>query len=119
MNVYRHYRKFRNYIRTLPAMESLTVIHAYTQYFERGAPMPEKIGVDPVFYDDKEPGKRPHLWEFELLAKEAVLNASFYGTRSFNRWEDLAGAINILRELEVQIVRLPIYKKNILFELHR
>jgi hypothetical protein len=118
-NIRRKYRSLRNLTATLPATESLKVIHAYAENLERGRKIPPTIQVHQEYYDDKYLGRRPHLWELELLAKEIILNGSLYGTRTLRRWAHLAVLLNTLRDLENEISKLPARRENILFELHR
>ena len=103
MTIYRRYRKLKSYVSSLRTLDSLIAIHAYSQLLEHGTPLPPNVQGHDVLYDEKALGSRPHLWELELLTKEVLLHGSLFGTRSLTNWNDLAGALNRLRDFENHI----------------
>jgi len=61
-----------------------------------------------------------HLWEFETLAKEIIINSPKYGkSKSLDNWNNLASAVNRLKKLEDTIAAEFSSQDNVLVELHR
>jgi hypothetical protein len=62
---------------------------------------------------------RRHIWPWDLdiLARETVLNATTRGDRNLRKWNDLAGAINYIRDLDN--AGYAASGDDVLFEMHR
>jgi hypothetical protein len=74
MSVYDLYKPLRNLLRQYPLMESLSVVHAYTQYLQFSRPLPSDIDVNPIIYARHKPERQIYEWQLDLLAREIILN---------------------------------------------
>jgi hypothetical protein len=116
---YRKYRPFRNFVRDLPRVESLLDLWWYATNVTEGRELPSEFisGEPPI---DAPLREILHPWELEVLVREAVLNASDFGTRTLRQWSELAAAINHIRRLDGEAYECsPDPASDILLELHR
>jgi hypothetical protein len=70
MSVYDLYKPLRNLLRQYPLMESLSVVHAYTQYLQFSRPLPSDIDVNPIIYARHKPERQIYEWQLDLLARD-------------------------------------------------
>src|ERR1700737_2917000 len=117
MGFYEQYKPFRNYMRPFILVDSLVDIWRYSQYILDNKPLPPNYALGkPPF----EPVRR-HIWPWalDILARETVFNAAPRGDRSLRRWNDLAGAINHIRDLDNAAYAVSGDERDVLFEMHR
>lgn len=124
MDVYEFYKPLRNQLRQVPLLDSLAVIYAYLQNLQFDRPIPNEIEADKGYIRAQNRAEKGVFeWDLELLAKEVILNSPDYTThpKSFSCWDQFSDAVNKLRKLEEDILRLhsDLYKKNILLEMYR
>jgi hypothetical protein len=106
MDVFQQYKPLRNKIAQLAIADSLSVIWAYCQYLQiDNFSFPKDIEVSSVFLRDNLPQRFAAEWEFELLAKEVILNSASVATkgRTLRQWKTLAEVINTIKDLENDI----------------
>jgi hypothetical protein len=120
MSVYEHYKPLRKYLRQFPLLESLDVVRAYIQYLQMGQPLPHYIEFDATVLNAG-PGSGVYEWSLVILAKELILNAADYSTKSLRSWSAFAIALNTITELERNVIAAhrELHKTNILTELYR
>ena len=71
--VYRHYKRLRHYLRSLPLIDSLGVARAYFQYLQIGQPFPDHIEVGKDFQTATSAEARNVFeWELDILEHSAV-----------------------------------------------
>jgi hypothetical protein len=121
MSVYDLYKPLRNLLRQYPLLESLSVVHAYTQYLQFSRPLPSDIDVNPIIYARHKPERQIYEWQLDLLAREIILNCPTRGTKTLRSWPQFAKAINTIKDLEekVYLARRPLFQDNILLEMFR
>lgn len=120
MSVYELYKPLRKSIRQFPLLESLDVVRAYVQYLQLRQPLPDYIEFNASVLNA---GRMSGVceWSLDILARELILNAADYSTRSLRSWNAFATALNQIRELEMNIyaAHRELHKTNILIELFR
>jgi hypothetical protein len=122
MNVFEQYKPLRNKIAQLPVTDSLSVIWAYCQYLQiNNFKFPNDIEVWRDFLRDKLPQRFAAEWEFELLAKEVILNSGTVATkgRTLRQWKVVAEVINKIKDLENNIYGAFGSPENVLVEMIR
>src|SRR5260221_2586693 len=118
--VFNEYTPFRNYLRHVRLIESLMAIHAHMQFMQFSVPLPPHIIGTPDGYKSSKTlkdflnfGLFP--WDLEIITKEVIINSPIYGeNKSFQNWYFLSHAINKLKNLENQIVKIYIDTPNVL-----
>jgi len=115
---YRDYKPFRNFLRDFPLLESLIHIWRYSLFtIDKLALPPNYISGVPRSVT---PNTVPFPWELDLLAREIVLNGGLGGTRSLDRWNDLARVMNETRRLDGAAFMLGNDgDPDVMIELHR
>lgn len=113
------YKPFRNFIRQFPLEESLVVVWWYTQHVTEDLELPDNLTPRDPFGRLVDVKRFIHVWDLEILAKEVVLNAQPTGQRSFGTWNDLARAINWIRDLSAKMDPVDAPDYNVLREVLR
>src|ERR1051326_1600157 len=117
-DLYRDYKPFRNFVAEFPLLDSLIHIWRYSLLAIEKVPLPG--GYVSGRPRNIPPDTVPYPWELDLLAREMLLNAGPAGSRSLNRWNDLARLINKTRHLDGAAFMLGNGgQPDIMIELHR
>ncbi|SRR6266404_3793785 len=121
MDAFDLYKPLRNHLRRVSLLDGLGTIYAYLQYFQFKQPFPAHIEVEQSVLLPSSQQKFVHEWELEILGKEIILNSPEKGECKLSTWNEFAGAVNKLRELEEEITKRyePIIRPNIFVELYR
>ena len=98
INLYPHYKPFRNYMRRFALIPSLLQLWGYVVHVTENGALPADLAS----------GKPPrldlkghlHAWDLEILVREVILNAGKTGSDGLSQWSGLACAVNHVRELE-------------------
>jgi hypothetical protein len=117
MGFYEEYKPFRNYMRRFSLIDSLVDLWRYAQHILDDKPLPPNYAVGKPRFEPIR--RRIWPWDLDILARETILNASTRGDRSFRRWNDLAGAINHIRDLDNAAYAVSADERDVLFEMHR
>ena len=117
MGFYEDYKPFRNYMRRFSLIDSLVDVWRYSSHIVDNKPLPPNYAIGKPPFEPI----RHHIWPWDLdiLAREIVLNAATRGDRSLRRWNDLAGAINHIRDLDNAAYAVSGDERDVLFEIHR
>ncbi len=98
------YRPLRDHLIGYGSVESLEAIWAYHQNLTDDVPLPpESICRDPKSGRQVPLKDHVYLWDLALLAREIVLNGSRWGGKSLGFWDNLANALNRIRDLDNKI----------------
>lgn len=120
-NFSRNRRRLRHRLASAPLLESLEVIHAYISYLQFDTPLP--IWIKPIDNFGRMDRVEAGLfeWELDVLCRELLLSGSRWGTRDLAHWDELADAINHIKDLQTDVLNAypDILDKNILTELFR
>jgi hypothetical protein len=121
MAVYDLYKPLRNHLRQLSLIDALEVVRAYLQNLQFRQPMPAGIEVDASYSMAPYPHKRVYEWEFDILAKEIILQAPMIGRQTLRKWSSLSGIVDKLKALEdgIALEYEKLYSENILLEVYR
>lgn len=98
--MYDLYKPFRNYMRTVQTVPSLVAIYALHQHLVNDNPLPRglqprnKFGLPIRVADILFP------WDLDVLVREVVLNGSPEGRTSFQNWNSIATAGNVIRRID-------------------
>lgn len=120
--IYELYKPLRNHLKQLPLNESLGVIRAYVQNLQFNQAFPRGIQVDRSFLlAPSRVEKRIYEWELDILAKEIILHAEPYGTKTLQSWPYFSTAVNKLKDLEnnISLHYTELFGKNVLLEMYR
>lgn len=123
--VFAAYTPFRNHLRKANLESSLRAIHAHIQHQLFGQKLPSYIINVPWGYGFAKSFKefinfQLFPWELEIIAKELIINAETVGgTKTLENWNYLAAAVNKLKNLENEIIKIYLDKNKVLRELHR
>src|SRR4051794_11667388 len=98
MSFYDQYKPFRNYMRRFGLVDSLVDVWRYSLHILDKAPLPADYVVGKPPFEQVQRNIWP--WDLDVLARELVLNSPAAGDRSLRRWNDLAKAINYIRDLD-------------------
>jgi hypothetical protein len=114
------YKPFRNRLRNYSVVESLLSIFHFFQFLDFEVSLPEKLGA-PAFLSPHDKVRFGlNQWEFEILAREIVLNGDCYSKKSLDSWSLIAREINSIKSLENETWRIHANEDDdILYELVR
>ncbi|GAG56533.1 unnamed protein product [marine sediment metagenome] len=121
-NIFQAYKPLRNNLRKLCVDDSLFVVWSYTQYLQFDKKISKEIEVNPAFLNRKDTKSwRPNEWEFELLAKEIIINCEeiYSSSISLKKWHHFYTVLNKLRSLRDEVAKTYINKDNVLTEFYR
>ena len=120
MSFYDEYKPFRNYMRRFELIEGLTDIWRYSLNITENIPLPSDYVAGSNSFQFSQIRKTLHPWDFDILAKELVLNAGKQRDRSLKTWDHLAKAINFVHGLDgIAYTNAGGEPSDIFFELHR
>ncbi|WP_420992379.1 hypothetical protein ACKI2N_030245 [Cupriavidus sp. 30B13] len=113
--MYHHYKPLRNYLRKFGVGKSFEELWGFFQYLSHdGRAIPVSSQWQQLnFRRDIFP------WELGILTREIILNAQNVGSASLHIYDDFAGAINRIRNLDERISGEHVSQDNILEHLHR
>ncbi len=119
MTPFDRYKPFRNFIRQFPVEQSLVVVWNYLQHVNYDLKLPNEL----IPRDNRgRPIDLKNLilpWELEILARELVLHAGHAGTRCLTVWNEMARAINCIKELSEVMDPVEADGYDIMREMHR
>lgn len=113
------YKPFRNYLRHFPLVQSLDLVWAYSEHVANGRTLPAHMQFRDRFGKPSTERFLLYPWEFDLLAREIVLNGGTVGQRSLDSWPELSIVINKLRGLKDDIAKRYVSPETVLRDLHR
>ncbi len=120
MGLYEEYKPFRRYMRRFDLLSSLVDVWRYSLHMTERQPLPDDYAVGRTGAMLKPMSELIYPWELDTLTRELLLNATRMGTRTLKNWDDLAHAINYVRQLdEVAFVNEGRGRNDAMFELHR
>lgn len=97
---YSIYKPLRNFIRKVDLWTGLHAVYSFAQYLDYDVQLPEQYRLHyPLSRRDKMM-KGLVQWEFEILARELILNAKEKGGLRFANWADVARAANHIKKVE-------------------
>jgi hypothetical protein len=76
-----------------------TVFH-FMQWLDFDVPLPSHLAPPPLRNPNNKMLSGLVQWEFEVLAREIVLNGDRHGKRSISSWNDVSGEINAIKLIE-------------------
>ena len=117
MGFYDEYKPFRNYMRRFERVGSLVDVWCLALHIMNDRALPPDYLVGKPFGVYHKDNLWP--WDLDILARETVLNATTRGDRNLRRWNDLAGAINYIRDLDNAGYAASGDDRDVLFEMHR
>lgn len=115
--VYDLYKPLRNYLRQYQLASSLAFVWLYSEHVINGKALPAQLRQRDQVGLPYDLSKMIHPWEFEILARELILNAS--GTeRTLDGIPALFTAINRIRQTDNAIAGRRSEKRHILLQMH-
>ena len=102
-------------------IESLWVIYCHIQYLQFDKRVPEGIEMDPAVVAAVGYGRNYYEWELDLLSRALLQYAPLAGRFSLTRWDEFAGTVNLLKDMDNEISgRMgELLRHNIFLELNR
>lgn len=99
----RNHRRLRHRLAAMPLVESLEVIHAYIVFFQFKTPLPTWLKTIASFEDSDKIELGLFEWELDILCRELLRYASRWGTRKIADWDELADAINHVKDIHEDV----------------
>ncbi len=105
IDIYNHYKPFRNYLKKFHLHGSLHIIWRYHQEFYQNKFRP----IEPTCL--MEPGiirqnYGPfYIWELEIITKELILHSEQNGIRSLEKLNEFINVINFIRRIDGEIAK--------------
>lgn len=120
-NFLRNHRRMRNRLAAAPLLESLEVIHAYMVFLQFETPLPRWIKPIENFYNIDQMELGLFEWELDVLCRELLLYGSEWGSRKISNWDELADAVNQIKEIynDIQLAHSDILDTKIMSEVFR
>lgn len=114
------YKPFRNRLRQRSVLESLHTVFRFMQFLDFDVPLPRELSP-PAMLSLKERMRWGIVqWEFEILAREIIMNGDRYSKRNLASWSDVAREINAIKYLENETWGLHSKREDdVLYELVR
>ena len=115
------YRPLGQQLARYSLIDSLAVIHAYSQNLQNGSSIPSQVEVNAEVRTKKGREKGFFEWELDLIARESLAAGNMYGRFSLRSWAEFSTTINCLKELENSISERTgdFLGRNIFLELAR
>ncbi|MDB5691811.1 MAG: hypothetical protein JWO81_874 [Alphaproteobacteria bacterium] len=114
------YKPFRNRLRHFSIVESLFSVFRFIQFLDFEVPLPPTLGPPAGLSQRNRMRWGIVQWEFEILAREIILNGDPHGKNGLSTWAEIARAINTIKGLENDTwARHPKQEDDILYELVR
>jgi hypothetical protein len=121
-DVYAAYKPLRNYLTASNLIGSLSALRWYINYFQFLDPQspPSDMQVDRIFYRRGMALFPP--WELAILARELIINStstSLTLPHDLRRWNDLARAVNKLKNIDEYIPKHFLNQGNLMHALSK
>ena len=97
--MYDAYKPLRNKLRQYDVISCLQAVYFFNQYLISDLPLPPKFSHASLRYK-KPPDVGLYPWEFETLAREALINCGDRAPNAFSSWNDVRVVINHIRRIE-------------------
>ncbi|MBV9931521.1 MAG: hypothetical protein JO013_11330 [Alphaproteobacteria bacterium] len=98
--MYDIYKPFRNRLRQVSLLESLWSVYHFMQHLDFDVPLPPSLKPPMALSDRSKMRLGLVQWEFEILARELILNADKFASKRLTTWHDIAREINSIKDLE-------------------
>lgn len=123
-NIIDTYKPLKQIVKTTSLEDSLYTIWAYSQHLQTGNPMPQNVGVHPMFEAENPMEKGVYQWSLETLTREVLINAQRMGYserlhQTFRTPALLMRALNQIVKIEDSIATEFLSADNIFKEFSR
>jgi len=94
------YKPFRNRLRQYSITDSLKTVFHFLQWLDFDVTLPHQLAGPPMWNPKSRMRAGLVQWEFEILAREIVMNGDKYGKRVLSSWNDVSREINAIKAIE-------------------
>jgi hypothetical protein len=94
------YKPFRNRLRKRSVVESLYAVFRFIQFLEFDIALPRELAPPPIVTLRPRMSWGLYQWEFEILAREIILNGDRHAKSYLSSWGEVAKEINAIKSLE-------------------
>ena len=112
------YKPFRNRLRHVSIKHSLETVFYFMRWLDFDVSLPEHLSPPPFWSPRNRMLSGLLQWEFEVLAREIILNGDKYAERNISTWNDVSREINAVKAIENECWRER-QEGDILYELVR